>query len=562
MTERKRLHISPFDAELLPTILPPPILKTATNISYHTLQAFPERNYGYVELPVMEAEKIKKKLNGSILKGSKMHIEAARPENASKMAREEEGANETDSKKKKAKKTKAKREEGVLPGYELPMNRKVKRGWTEPPSKDKISKTLKDRGDKKAKPKKSSFTDKSECLFKTAVPPNATRLGNSSVVDGSKRKKRKRGESDRAIVVHEFENTIKHASFLRNDQIRAGNKAGSKFVDDVGWVDEDGNVVEAVPQTRKANMNGGKKNSPSSEKMKPNKERERNSKVPAISRNQVIEDDETSSSGISSSERDSDSEARNKTNPSAASPVPKEGSKANSKANSEAGDNDTKTAPNLEGSPKQGTQTDQLNSLSITRSSATPPPSSPQSPSNQLLERQVHPLEALFKRPTNPPSQTPKKPALEVRTSFSSLEPGDPDAENGNTKLLVPHTPFTQQDIRQRRQRSAAPTPDTAAPGKTFNFGFGDAGDDEDERDDDVAEDAGEEASGAAPAGTQDTELPAAPGEKEESEFSKWFWEHRGETNRAWKKRRRDAAKEKRQKDNKERSRRSRQAVE
>jgi hypothetical protein len=37
---------------------------------------------------------------------------------------------------------------------------------------------------------------------------------------------------------------------------------------------------------------------------------------------------------------------------------------------------------------------------------------------------------------------------------------------------------------------------------------------------------------------------------KDETEFTKWFWENRGDNNRAWKKRRRDAAKEQRQRDN------------
>jgi hypothetical protein len=39
-------------------------------------------------------------------------------------------------------------------------------------------------------------------------------------------------------------------------------------------------------------------------------------------------------------------------------------------------------------------------------------------------------------------------------------------------------------------------------------------------------------------------------GLKEDSEFTKWFWENRGDNNRAWKKRRRDAAKEQRQREN------------
>ena len=42
----------------------------------------------------------------------------------------------------------------------------------------------------------------------------------------------------------------------------------------------------------------------------------------------------------------------------------------------------------------------------------------------------------------------------------------------------------------------------------------------------------------------------AEENEKEESEFGKWFWENRGDNNRAWKKRRRDGLKTKRLKEN------------
>ena len=56
-----------------------------------------------------------------------------------------------------------------------------------------------------------------------------------------------------------------------------------------------------------------------------------------------------------------------------------------------------------------------------------------------------------------------------------------------------------------------------------------------------------------ATAGKAEDTSTGSKDEKPESEFSKWFWEHRGETNRAWKRRRREAAKEKRQKDKKDR---------
>ena len=42
-------------------------------------------------------------------------------------------------------------------------------------------------------------------------------------------------------------------------------------------------------------------------------------------------------------------------------------------------------------------------------------------------------------------------------------------------------------------------------------------------------------------------------GEKQESEFSNWFWVHRGENYRAWKRRKREVGKERRAKERKER---------
>ena len=126
-----RLHITPFTPDLLPSVLPASLQSSATDISFHTLPTFPENNYGYVSLPTMEADKIKKKLHGSILKGKKFKVETARPEK--KRDKDEnkpaDGEPVSSSKKKSSKKRKA--ENGVLDGHELPAGRKVKRAWTD-----------------------------------------------------------------------------------------------------------------------------------------------------------------------------------------------------------------------------------------------------------------------------------------------------------------------------------------------------------------------------------------------------------------------------------------------
>ncbi|KAK3059376.1 hypothetical protein LTS18_011017, partial [Coniosporium uncinatum] len=118
--------------------------------------------------------------------------------------------------------------------------------------------------------------------------------------------------------------------------------------------------------------------------------------------------------------------------------------------------------------------------------------------------------------------------------------------------------------------RSAAPTPDTAAIGKKFSFSaVGGTEDDIDEEDEDNA--------GAGTVTVPDTiaddavisdgkvntlvkddgaTVNDAAEEPPQSEFAKWFWENRGDVNRAWKKRRREAMKAKRQRENRKIGRR------
>ena len=138
--KRTRLHISPFDPAILPAIIPPSVLPSATDISYHDLQTFPEAKYGFVSLPSSAAEKIQKKLHGSILKGSKMKVERARP----KRQRVHEPTEEP-SEKPASNRQKRRREEGVVSAVELPDGRQVQRGWTKPKAST-VAKSSKDKG--------------------------------------------------------------------------------------------------------------------------------------------------------------------------------------------------------------------------------------------------------------------------------------------------------------------------------------------------------------------------------------------------------------------------------
>jgi RNA recognition motif-containing protein len=131
--DRTRLHITPFNPSILDRFVPDAVKPVATNISFHAVETFPERGFGYVELPSSEAQKLKNKLNGTMLKGTKIKIEEAKPEKKRK-SREEAAPDADDGKvRKKAKKEKTKRKVGelVVEGHELPEGRHVKRGWTE-----------------------------------------------------------------------------------------------------------------------------------------------------------------------------------------------------------------------------------------------------------------------------------------------------------------------------------------------------------------------------------------------------------------------------------------------
>ena len=512
-----------------------------------------------------EAEKIKKRLNGSILKGSKMSVEEARPEKKLKRVNREEKPDPEVATEKKVRKAdkKRKREDGVLPGFELPEKRKVKRGWTEPmvgTKSIKAKKIGKDREtrEKAAKLLPSAFTDSRECLFRTKLPPN---VSTSTSTTQDKPKKRKVGKSHQEALVHEFSNTTKHAGFLRDTGVASGKQAVSEYLEGRGWLDGDGNVIEQATnsQARKPIAQQASVAKKSYLKVSGNKSVAHASPGEDAEGSRgdtgrAEEPDETSSSGISSSSEDS----------------------SGSKADGDAPSEDEKSAcPVRTGIPVRTSfsiadPTSDVEDDNVSEPSSSSDEKSESSTKSQIAAQvppltitstqtpsEVHPLEALFKKPRQTPSGTPRKPNLEVQTSFSFFD-ADTDAGAGNDSLdqtqhAIPQTPFTQRDIQQRRMRSAAPTPDTAAPNKGFGLGFGDADDlasSEDERDQEDRE-------------NRDTPLPEEDAKTKDgndadppqSDFAKWFWEHRGETNRAWKKRRREVAKEQRQRENKRRAR-------
>lgn len=508
LAHAKRLHISPFTPEIFTTILRPPISDHATDVSFHTLVTFPEKAYGFVTLPASDAERLKKRLHGSVLRGVKMRVEEARPKILlEKDCKVVAGGEEKRERRSRRSEKATGKEEGLLPGIELEAGRKVRRGWTEPDRGDEKGPNKSNHKilDKKNKDiyKPATISGKEECLFKTRLPPNVRDVAKTAKETDEKGRKRKRGKSNGDAVIHEFAKTEKHATFLRDRFGRIGAKTAEEFVDGKGWVDKEGNVVDEGPAKRTRRASKAKVDA----------------EIPKPSKCEMEGDDDvTSSSGTSSSEAESHEIE-------------------DLSANEQDGD------PNSIKSKGLGIS-NTVERLSITRSSATPPLPSSDEPVPTLKSPEPHPLESLFKRPSTAASQTPKgKPTLEVSTSFTF----DLDAQDTDNRLGIPQTPFTQQDIRQRRQRSAAPTPDTAAPGKTFGNVW------DGRNSSDIESDEDEEEAGEVEATMLENirEVPSKEGK--DSEFAKWFYEHRGENNRAWKRRRREAAKEKRQSENRKR---------
>lgn len=594
-----RLHITPFRPDLLKVYIAPSVQPLAQNISFHTVETFPEKGFGYVELPEVEAQKLKKKLNGTTLRGTKVRIEMAKSEK--RKAREEADAAkeavEAERPVKRAKKDKKRKEEnGVLEGIELPDGRKVKRGWTEPPSKSgKGRKEKKERKDKDGKheQRKSKYTKEPELLFKAKLTPvAAAEVARKDKKEKKKEKKEKNKSKAREVVVHEFEKNYKTPTFLKETKVSTEKKPAVEYVNGQGWVDEDGVVVE--PETGKA------------------KAKRTLELVDALSASAKAWIDGSGKPASSSPNKEKTKKEKKATPPPSSSESETDESSVVSSSESESAEESDSEAESEDGEDEEEKSEPAPTSLAQQTAKAPSPPAAAQETQET---KQVHPLEALFKRakPTSDATTTPTKKLQPINTSFSFFDtaPTDPmdmdhDASTiTTTDAPAPTTPHTQRDIEWRGLRSAAPTPDTAAIGRRFSFDWrknsaeaddeSDAeadpdaqqqltlntqanananatakaaksrlaevaeeqeeeedeeeGDDDDDDDDD-ADDEGKEDANPASGGKQ-LKAKATKEDKPESEFRKWFWENRGELNRAWKKRRRDALKAKRHSENK-----------
>ncbi|CAK7232981.1 hypothetical protein SEUCBS140593_008447 [Sporothrix eucalyptigena] len=588
-----RLHITPFDADLLSVVVPASARPDARNVSFHNLQTFPEKRYGFVDLPTETAERLRRKLNGAVLKGVKLRIEPARqtPQDneAAAMAKDKkdgrkeltaeeqklkDDARAARREKKRAEKERAKKgklqssHEEVV-GVQLEPGRQVKRGWTVPdaPEEKKSGWTTKDKSktkDKKEDKKKrtgerSEYTEGPECLFKTILPANKAPKKNNTN-DGDElderalKRKRKEEKKAREVVVHEFAHWQRIPTFLASAS-GGSSSANLEYVEGKGWVDEStGEVVQPLKSTRPVAVTGlitkeaqlakrAKLDAAAAARAKAEKEAAQE------------EESETSDSGsdTSSSEDTSSDEEEDE-------------------SEDEKVDED-KPLPSAEADEHQ-----QPSSPTRPRSSGSanltikipPPPSFGQTPSTPAPKpkKEVHPLEALYKRAKPEGDKEDKKTTKSTTETaadqpfsfFGGLNNDDIEEEEDAMDVVAPEnavaddadalqppmTPFGRAEFEWRNVRSAAPTPDTAHPNRMSNFkwptpgGYDEEDDDEEDEEEDNDEKAGEKS-----------------GKPGEGDFQSWFWDNRGDLNRSWKRRRKTAAKDKRYRDNKARAERA-----
>lgn len=537
---------------------------------------------------------MKKKLNGAILKGTKVRIETARPET-------EKPALEPAETKKKDKKKKRKRDE--IPGAEI-GERSVKRGWTVPASRSRDKSA-----EKKERIEKSKFTSGPECLFKTVLPPNVASKAAVPTKESSSSSTREVKGKGKHALVHEFSKSTKYATFLRTSGGTSKAKPVVEFVKGEGWVDEDGNVVEAEKKrsSKRKKKQAEKEEDESAaqdvmdvDAESPAHNEESTDTVEPTQVTEIIAEDrvieaaaDNSTSSDSSSEDEqvvvsdgkvaskadaevSTPEIQNETSPGVSSdsdvdeeqgatsttsvPIPESGPRppADASSDSESGSDTSPTPTKPTMSRLQSTPGHQVN-LSIKI------PAIPQSITSQ--NSAVHPLEALYKRaaPAKASSASKVSPIPEPATSapsfsFFGADNDDIDidetdgAEGGEPQ--VPQTPYSQRDFEWRGMRSAAPTPDTAHANKRFLWPV-DGEEDDEENEEEYSQKKPQATAVKGKGKGKEVEVKATKEEKEgggdETEFQKWFYEHRGEANRAWKKRRKVVGKEKRQRENRKR---------
>ena len=532
-----------------------------------------------------------------------MRVEEARPEKPMKRKAAEgdqveestdAGKSDTRGERRSKRSKKAKNEDGVLPGVELPEGRNVKRGWTGEDDSKKAKKS-----------KKESEKEKGKMVFRANVPHSKSTAASEAdeKISKSKDKKHKRSTKNGAITdVTEFDKTTKHPAFLKENQVSRGEVESTTYVDGKGWVDQDGKVVEEAKETRSTrkskkhrHVSAAPNGDQSALEAKSSKKRQSSRhKAKEIS---TEEDDHADEDAEDAEEPSSDAKEGSKETsaPSATlesifkRPFPPtdsaialnakatKSSKSSKKTEAnrpfainttaaandapftffsgdEADDSNPSTAP-LSGSLSGGRDGKKRASmLQIDTGSASSTGAfegieklHPSREDYSAIEPEEDPTEALKRAEANAEAN-----AEAARADAKKL-PGD--RSRRTTFFVPPQTPFTRRDLETRGLRSAAPTPDTAAiarkargtwpPWRKGKVDEPEEEDDEDEDEQDDEEQAVENEGGEGAVKEEE--------EEEETEFDKRFKAENADYNKNWKTARRMARKEMRQAENRKR---------
>jgi uncharacterized protein YdaT len=264
------------------------------------------------------------------------------------------------------------------------------------------------------------------------APNVASATTSPTPITKTKSGKRKRNDRlEKQVVVHEFCNTTKHSSFLREDSGRKETKIVSEFVDGKGWVDEEGNLVEDIVKTKG------------------------NRRKHMIERavTDAVDEAQRSASGTTSSDISEELPKRSVRTQDADQNVNDVTSFSGTSSDSELSKENHESVQSVGRDEKIAKDASSISDA-------------------ENIVSDIHPLEAIFKRPKHKPSNGTPKPSSRSPPHSTSLSLM-PKMTQRVHLLYLRHLLLDKTSSSE--DRSAAPTPDTAAPGKTFSYAWPEA---------------------------------------------------------------------------------------
>ena len=614
-----RLHVSPLNPDILAGLLndhsSSQDVALLSRVSYHSVESEPEKGtYGFIEVDAETADQIRKKFNGKIFRGARMSINPARADRLQKARADQLEADAERQATQKAQgedgeggreagKSESTGQQELVRGVEL-QNRRVKRGWTQSAAEIHAAKRARKTERKDGKPAVNAFSkkggEKRECLFKQRMPAETREVavsagamveGNEAGGSSKKRKRERKGKGKGVVTVKEFEKSSKFPTFLKQKAVDRG-QSSAEYVDGEGWLDEDGTVVEGPRQSSRPDS------------------RRRNSQTPAEYAHNHPDADSSNESdggtapGLPSPDQPALTTPVKSISPQELSPRHHHVKHPNLRISTPA--NLLPILPSVESSslspvrkPAISTKRSKQSTVSTRNQKSDVPTTSTGAhffettfkPKNPLSIPRSHPhlrnQTTSDPIPGSPNDTEPEPESEPLNSTFRFFAPDDDDDDDGdnidNSQLqhdsrslsvsLAPQTPGGLW----RRERSTAPTPDTAALRPSSRPSWARS------RDTSASADANTNTNTNAPPPDSEAlqsgqarhwtrsqdhqrgarasrggDRRAGPGgggnvlkemELEGKDFRDVFYELRGESNRAWKANRKEALKEKRRRE-------------